>query len=366
MTISRRGFIAALPLIACATDADARAPRFHIAPDGDGDGSSWAAAAPLPALDELISQTAADGEILIAADRGEYILSGELRLSHGGVKGHPVRIRGVASESGAPMPAVLRGDRGGGEIGASAFRLFRGASDLFFSHFEFRAVGNGCFSVAGPLSGLVIEDCRFDDVYRFLENTAADDAGHATLRDFALRRCHGAGAERGFLRIRYNSGNGAIEDCSAQGLANEGGYIPAGCALDDRANAITYRRCVMANFQQWRAGDYWNGDGFSDEAGNRNIRYEACEARGSTDGGFDCKSRDVVLESCIAEDNKRNFRIWSERATLANCTSRRPNFRGRDVEDADPCHLWIGNEGRGRVLVSDLTVEDDCATPILE
>jgi hypothetical protein len=116
----------------------------------------------------------------------------------------------------------------------------------------------------------------------------------------------------------------------------------------------------MEGFQQWRAGDYWNGDGFSDEPGNHHIVYEECAARGSTDGGFDCKSRNVLLRECIAEDNKRNFRIWSERATLSGCTSRNPNFRGAAEESASACHVWIGHE-RARVAIERLSVEDRSA-----
>jgi hypothetical protein len=122
----------------------------------------------------------------------------------------------------------------------------------------------------------------------------------------------------------------------------------------------------MENFQQWRAGQYWNGDGFSDESGNRDVRYEDCIARGSTDGGFDCKSRDVVLTNCVADDNKRNFRIWSMRATLSGCISRNPHFRGPDEEPPDHCHVWIGGESGARVRLANLTIEDQDATTILE
>jgi hypothetical protein len=366
MRLSRRSVIAALPLLGCAGEANARANTLYVTPDGSGEGSSWSDAAPLSGLSDLLANIEPGGEILVAADRGAYELTEPVEIGAGGLRGMDVSIRGVSSETGEAMPAAVKGDRGDGEEGASAFRLRRGAGYLRFSHFAFRDVGNGAFAVAAPVSNLTIEDCTFENVYRFLENTARDGEGHASLRDFIVRRCSGTRAERGFLRIRYNARGGLIEDCRADGLPNQRGYIPAGCALDDRASEIVYRRCVMSGFQQLNAGDYWNGDGFSDEPGNRNIRYETCEARGSTDGGFDCKSRDVVLQDCVAEDNKRNFRIWSARATLSGCTSRNPNFRGRAVEDASSCHLWIGGNDGARVQVVDFTVEDADATSIIE
>jgi hypothetical protein len=366
MHVTRRIVLAALPLAGCMNAAAARVSTIYIAPDGSGDGSSWSAAASLGDIERLVREVEPGGEILLAADRGPYQAGEGFDIDAGGAAGLPVRIRGVNSATGAPMPAILRGARGGDEAGAEGFRLGRGANHLHFSHLAFQAVGNGCFRVCAPLSHLIIEDCAFDDVYRFLENTRADGQSHASLLDFVVRRCRGARVERGFLRIRYASRRGLIEDCEAQGLANEGGHIPAGCAVDDRAGDITYRRCVMSGFQQWRAGDYWNGDGFSDEENNFGIRYEACVGRGSTDGGFDCKSRDVVLTDCVAEDNKRNFRIWSDRARLTRCISRNPNFRGRDQEATESSHIWIGGEEDARVLISDLTIEDSDATPIIE
>jgi hypothetical protein len=366
MRITRRSVIAALPLLGCAGEADARANTLHIAPDGVGDGSSWSHAAPLASLPELLANIEPGGEILIAADRGVYQIAEPIDVSGGGQKSLEVTIRGVSAESGAPMLAIVQGNRGGEEIGPSGFRLTRGAGNLRFSHFAFRDVGNGAFAITAPVSNVSIEDCTFENVYRFIENTADDGEGHASMRGFAIRRCRGERAERGFLRIRYNARDGVIEDCRARGLPNRGGFIPVGCALDDRASDIVYRRCVMEGFDQLDAGDYWNGDGFSDEPGNRNIRYEACEARGCTDGGFDCKSREVVLQDCVAEDNKRNFRIWSQRGSLSGCISRNPNFRGRAVENASPCHLWIGGEEGAVVEVSNFTVEDADATPIIE
>ena len=350
----------------CAGEADARVNVIHVTPTGEGDGSSWENAAAFDAIEDLIEHLQPGGEVLIAADRGEYAIAGVIEIARGGRASQEVHIRGVSAATGAPMLALVRGDQAGDE-GPEVFKLLRGASHVKFSHFDFRDIGNGAFRVAGAVSNVTIEDCAFENIYRFFENTAGDGEGHASIDGFVLRRCRGSRVERGFLRIRYNSRNGLIEDCAAQGTTNDGGRIPVGCALDDRASNITYRRVVMGGFQQLNGAEYWNGDGFSDEPGNANIRYEACEARGSTDGGFDCKSRDLVLTDCIAEDNKRNFRIWGDRATLTNCTSRDPNFRGRDAnENASPCHIWIGGEENIDIDIANLTISDHDATPIIE
>lgn len=365
MSLTRRTLLAATAAAAftsTASCADERTGARYITPDGQGDGSSWDNAASIDDIDDLISDVRAGGEILVAADRGAYPITHAFELSRGGGRTAPVRIRGVNSATSEPMHALLQGTRG--EEETDVFRLRRGANNLQFSHLAFAGIGNGCVRASAPLSNLTVEDCTADDVYRFFEDSGPDDTD-ATITGFTIRRCTATRVQRGFLRVRYGSRNGVIEDCRAEGITNDGGHLPAGCALDDRAQNITYRRVVMENFQQQNGEGYWNGDGFSDEEANRNIRYEACEARSSTDGGFDCKSRDVVLENCIAEDNKRNFRIWSARATLTNCTSRAPNFRGAAFnENGSACHIWIGRDG-AQVAISNLTIEGESVIPIL-
>jgi len=364
-SVSRRAVLAGLTTtVALGGQARAADRTLYVSPHGSGDGSSWRSAANLHDIAQLVASVGAGGEILLAADQGEYAIGEGFDVEAGGSERKPIRIRGV-NRAGAPMPAILRGNRRGRFVGDEGFRLLRGANYLSFSQLSFRDVGNGCIHVGAPTAGLTIEDCAFDNVYRFLENTANEHERDASLTNFAVRRCTGARVERGFLRIRYSSSNGVIEDCSAQGRANRGGSIPEGCALDDHASNIAYRRCVMENFQQWRGLEYWNGDGFSDEDGNSNIRYEECRARGSTDGGFDCKSDNVVLENCVSEGNKRNFRIWGDRPTLTSCTSRNPVMRGNPLQQGDVCHIWIGGED-ARISISDLTVEDSNATPIFE
>ncbi len=363
--ISRRAVLAGLaasPVLSFAARAENR--TLYVTPHGDGDGSSWRAAANLGDIARLVGRLHGGGEILLAADQGEYAIGEGFDIDAGGGEHSSIRVRGV-DHSGGPMQAMLRGNRRGRYVGDEGFRLARGADHLAFSHLSFRDVGNGCIHVGAPIAGLQVEDCSFNNIYRFLENTANDHERDASLTDFALRRCNGTGVERGFSRIRYASNRGVIEDCHAQGRSNRGGAIPEGCALDDRAGDIVYRRCIMENFQQWRGLEYWNGDGFSDESANSDIRYEECQARGSTDAGFDCKSNNVVLANCVSEANKRNFRIWGDRPTLTNCTSRNPVMRGNPLQRGDICHIWIGGEN-GRVSIADLTVEDSDAAPIFE
>lgn len=204
----------------------------------------------------------------------------------------------------------------------------RAQSDLIVKNSKFLNLGNGAIRVNVATDGLVVEQVEGRDLYRFLENTASDRSTPASLTNFILRRISGDDIRRAMTRIRYESRDGLIEDVIARASDTTERYC-TGFVLDDEAQAIIYRRCEAQGFaEQGRSSsDYWNGDGFSDERGNKAIQYLDCTATGSTDGGFDLKSTDVQLTNCVAKDNKRNFRLWGTGA-LENCRSEDPRSRG--------------------------------------
>jgi hypothetical protein len=343
----------------------------YITPEGAGarDGTSWKDAGRLGDLGALILMAGPGGEVRIAADLGPYRDAENIELRAGGAEGRPVLVHGVASASGAEAPAEIYGSRAesftrDAPKGRECFRLLSGADHLSFRGLSFHNIGNGCFRVGAPIRDLTIEDCAFRNVYRFIENTASGDARDATLTGFAVRRCAGEVIERSFARLRYGTSNGRIEACRADSQGVLGDPFAVGCALEGEAHDIAYVDCVMENFRQVNGAEYWNGDGFSDEYRNANIRYLRCAARGSTDGGFDCKSQNLVMEECFAEDNKRNFRVWSHAARLTSCTSRNPNWRGRGQENGGPCHVWVGGEAGKRIVMEDFTAEARDIAPI--
>ena len=223
---------------------------------------------------------------------------------------------------------TFSGNRGTAS-GAAGGEGLRAADGMRIVNCRFQDLGNGAVRVATPVSQLTIEDCQAVNLYRFLEDTASAGLPDASLRDFVVRRVRAERLERGFLRLRYQSANGLIEDVTAICRETGGDLYCVGFALDDQANNITYRRVAAHGFREVTrsSGSYWNGDGFTDERGNSAIRYTDCMAADCTDGGFDLKSVDVVLERCIAARNKRNFRLWSS-GELTDCESREPIWRG--------------------------------------
>jgi len=91
----------------------------------------------------------------------------------------------------------------------------RAKSDVVIRNCQFLDLGNGAVRVNTPTNGLVIEDCKASNLYRFLEDTSSDKANPAILSNFAVRRITAREIDRGMIRIRYGSHDGVIEDVAA-------------------------------------------------------------------------------------------------------------------------------------------------------
>ena len=179
-------------------------------------------------------------------------------------------------------------------------------------------VGNGLFVIREPVRHVLIADVRVAGGYRVIENTAPPDLVGADCLGLRVRGARASDLERSFARIRYDSHDGVIEDVSASGMLTTGRRdLPVGICFADTAHDFRIERCVMRGFQ-WKREDkqYWNGDGFSTERGNARFLFRQCAAWDNSDGGFDLKSTETVLDDCVSGRNARNFRLWSSiRAT---------------------------------------------------
>lgn len=303
---------------------------------GTGDGSSWDNALPITSLNWMISVAGAYGEVLIRADEGTYTAS-LITLTNGGPVGQPVIVRGCDVNENA-MYAVILGSRtdpwvAGGTTGPEVIRMIAGVHDVTFRNLEFTRCGNGCFRIGDNVDGIVIEQCIANNVQRFIENTVSGTALTANLTNAIIRNCAACGFGRAFMRLQYDCSNILVEDCYGDALQQDGENFGCGCVLSGTAHDVTYQRCIMRNPYDSQGGNqanYWNGDCYSQENGNYNVQYIDCLAKGATDGGFDCKGQCSFLR-CIADENKKNFRIWGT-ATLVDCVARDCYLRGGNSE----------------------------------
>jgi len=301
-------------------------PALYISPGGAGNwsGDSWRNAGPLANLNTFISAASArGGEVWLRADAGTYTLPTSTQtLTRGGTVAAPVRIRGV-DVNGLPMKARFVGARANpptftGGDNTEQIWLNAGASNLRFEQLDFRNAGT-VFRLRQSNTNLAFEDITANNIRRLIQNngTAANIVG------FGIRRCNVLGYSKQAVIIRYDSAQGEIEDCEFDAGPNQDGDLwSTGIQLDDTAHDITLRRVKANNNIQNNGTGYWNGDGFSCERGNYRIVYVECSAKGNSDGAFDLKGQ-VTLIRCLADGNKRGFRMWGD-ALLIDCIARNP------------------------------------------
>lgn len=230
-----------------------------------------------------------------------------------------------------------------------------------------RDVGNGLFLIREPVRDVQISDVRVEGGYRVIENSAASKQTPAGCVGLRVRGARASNLERGFARIRYDSHDGVIADVSASGMLTTGATdLPVGIAFDGTAHDFRMERCVMRGFRWKRAAKkYWNGDGFSTERGNKRMLFRQCAAWDNSDGGFDLKSSETLLDDCVSGRNARNFRLWSSmRAT--RLTSLDPVKVG-GIGDTTHFAIMAAPGGEPLVITIDhLIVKSDRGWPIFD
>lgn len=230
-----------------------------------------------------------------------------------------------------------------------------------------RDVGNGLFVIREPVRDIQISDIRVEGGYRVIENSAALKQAPAGCVGLRVRGARASNLERGFARIRYDSHDGVIADVSASGMMTTGATdLPVGIAFDGTAHDFRMERCVMRGFRWKRAAKkYWNGDGFSTERGNARMLFRQCAAWDNSDGGFDLKSSETLLDDCVSGRNARNYRLWtSMRAT--RLTSLDPVKIG-GIGDTTHFAIMAAPGGEPLVITIDhLIVKSDRGWPIFD
>lgn len=305
----------------------------YVSPNGAGDksGSSWANAAPITSLDSMVKKAGAGGQVLLAADKGAYSVSGPIDISGGGAKGAPVTIKGVSSATGAAMDAVINGTRpatyaAGAPSGNELFKLQAGSGDLAFQHLEINNTGTA-FRAAADVARVAIEHVDANNVMRFFEDYAGGQNKTATVSGLTIRDVEVDGFSKGVVRLQYDTHDVLIEDVRGDSGGQDGDDFAIGVHLDGSAHDVVIRRTVMENATQDAGDGYWNGDGFATEGSVHGVLFEDTASRGNTDAGYDLKSTDTTLVRALAEDNKRNYRVWTE-ATLIDSVGLDPHKRG--------------------------------------
>lgn len=356
-------------------------PVVRISPTGVGTGTStsWADAAPLNTLPEILATATPGTQVWLLADAGPYLDPATLLIRHGGSEEAPVVVRGV-SRDGDPRRAEIVGARiepydPAGTPGLEVFRLLGGADHLIFQELAFRNVGNGAFRIGSDITDLTIRQSTGTNVRRFIENTVSDGATTATVTGLTVTNVDVTGFSRGMARLRYDSNHIVFDGVTGDSQGQDGDPFAMGIQFADTVHDVDVRNTTMLNSISTQ-GKYWNGDGFATEEETYDIRFIDTYSAGNTDAGYDLKSRSTVLVDAVAADSKRNFRFWGE-ITVDGCRATDPRQRGGSgtqaqihataqavvtindctITDGDPQTIVFDVDGTARLTVNDSVVQ---------
>lgn len=332
---------------------------------GTATGLDWANAASLSSLNAFITAVGANGRIYLRADEGTYSAALFTLTSAGVDPATPVIVKGVDVNERF-MNISIVGNRTspwvfGSTTGQEIFRLHTGFKNVKFQNIGFLNCGNGCFRLGDVTTDVTIENCTARNVQRFIENTLSAPATEASCIRLNVLGCTAFGFSRAFARMRYTSRDCLFRDCFGDSQGQDLDNFSVGISHQDTCHDQTMRRCRMWNTIDTKGGDqaqYWNADCFSQENAQFNMLYDACEAKGSTDGGFDCKGGSTFID-CLSMENKRNWRIWGP-STMLRCRSLDPYKRGGTGGDgvtADNIHVSLHGT-LGAVVATDCAFAD--------
>jgi hypothetical protein len=333
----------AAPAPRSATSLSAKASFRYIMPTpaGNGTGDSWANAAPLLRLNDMIAAAGPGGTVYVRADAGSYsLLSNRITISVGGRFGSPVTIIGVDRRL-VPMRATILGSRTAWTLptdpeavtnvkswfpGGDVFALRSGADYLTFKFFDFQGTGQPFHLTASTHSGITVSDCNAYNFQRFFEHEPATSHIDTTLRNIT-----GTGFSKTAIRIRGDSHNVVLEDIVLNSGRQDGDNFATGVECNETAHNVTMRRVTAINCHDTSNSNldkFWNADGFASERGNYAIYREDCTSAGNTDAGYDDKGSEVTNVNCTASGNKVNYKFWGPSTSNIDCRALNPKSRG--------------------------------------
>lgn len=312
---------------------------YQNAAAGTGDGSTWANR-------RAFSSFAAD---YASAQPGDSFFLGQRRYEQetylnpsfptfniSGTAEAPIEVCGVnvgenGSVGGSRDPKdyqpIIKSDLRGepysdGRASGSGFFAVSSANYARFENMFLQGANRtpGAFTLSGSITGAEIHGINAYNVGRVIECSDGLVTNGLTIAD-----CWAVHCSRGFARFQGSSNNMTIRNVYAHMRWTDDDSIIQAFQHQDSDTNVLYDNChvkgsVSINKEQafGDANEFFQGDGYNAEAGCSNFTYNRCSAEGCTDGGWDNKAANVVLNDCWARSNKRHYRFWNS-VTLNRC-----------------------------------------------
>lgn len=322
----------------------------YITPTGSGDksGSSWGNAAAITNLDGMMKKAGAGGTVLLAADKGDYVMKTSINLYGTGVTVKGINTDGTAGDAHFTGTRAVNWTKGAVD-GNELFRINKGADNLVFENMRIDNTGTA-FKVGGDVKNLTVQHIDANNVQRFFENYVAGSNKTATISGLKISDIDVKGFSENVVRLQYDTHDVIVENVRGDSMRQDDDGFTMGVHLADTVHNVVLRKVTMENATGDRGvGSYWNGDGFAAERGTYNLTFEDTVARGNTDGGYDIKASHVTFLRAVAEDNARNFRIWGTDVKIIDSIGLNPHTRGGTSSQAQ---LWVDKTGSVTVINS--------------
>ncbi|MCF3650575.1 beta strand repeat-containing protein [Synoicihabitans lomoniglobus] len=326
------------------------AATYYLTPAGSGsqNGSSWSNAYALGQLQTTINALAAGDTLNLGS--GTYNSTAVIDIKGAGSSGNLRTITGVDTGGGLPL---FQGNYDVNVSGSSSKICFRFPGSQTASYWLIKDIKFTSYSwvVSMPLSGstytlrsnITFENLDADGIEELFQ---IRNATQILIKDCdAIRYC-----KKAFRYDDYTSFL-TIQNCTADATGGDDDFptraIPAGfCGMNTPGDApiihdIALIDCTARNNRYQPQSSYWNGDGFSTEAGTYNVTYTRCKSFDNHDGGFDDKADDVTYDGCISIGNQKGFRYWGDNGNYVNCLAAyNQQYGGTGNSDG----LWVGKQ----------------------
>ncbi|HCN77119.1 MAG TPA: hypothetical protein DIT13_08000 [Verrucomicrobiales bacterium] len=319
---TRHAFAAMIVSLAASSACSAR--DAHALPDGAGmrDGTSFANALDARAARALLRAGGLKPGDRLLLGSGEY-RGLELEIAVSGTEPQPVVIEGRDTGGGLPQLTGAWSEKNPDQ-GGTAIEIAPGVRDVTVRGLRVSDCVTGMLAPpargGGARQRLVFEGIT---MRRVRHGYYLSDCHALRVED-----CHLARFTKHGFRLEDGCEDVTLRRCTADCSEGDSGWekltesLPFGFFANGsraRNTRLLFQDCVARNHMMpLQKGSYKNGDGFVIEEGSTQVRFLRCRAIRNQDGGFDLKSPGVRLESCVALENSRNFRIWNA-GTLENC-----------------------------------------------
>lgn len=188
---------------------------------------------------------------------------------------------------------------------------------------------NGAFRFgSGTVDNARVGPVVVKDAYRAIE-TGTDNT---LVSNTVIDGLKGVNLKRDGIRLR-NISNVEIRNFDLQhsSIQNTPGHLPEGISAYSGSGLSIHDGRVAGNQMVWISGTYTNGDGIATEGAISNVLIERVTSEDNSDGGFDLKGQNILLNDTIARRNNRAYRIWGT-ASAGTITA----------EDFNGAGIWLG------------------------